>query len=216
MKLLLTSAGFRTEEIAAECGRLVGKNLKDIKIAIINEAHSVEDEDKHWIIEELSLVAKYFPADIDFINLLALNLEEIKKRFLKSDVIYVLGGNSDYLKSLYDRMGLSELLPTILNSKVYVGSSAGSMVMCKRLNRLAYQEIYGMRSIFGVKKYLEFTDFSFMPHLDSPYFSDRKEVIDRAAAKNSGIIYGIRDDSAIAIDGGTIKFIGSKPYSWNN
>ena len=39
MKLVLASQGFTTDEIAKEVEKIVGKSLKEINIAIINEAY---------------------------------------------------------------------------------------------------------------------------------------------------------------------------------
>ena len=39
LKLVLASQGFTTDEIAKEVEKIVGKSLKEINIAIINEAY---------------------------------------------------------------------------------------------------------------------------------------------------------------------------------
>ena len=50
-----------------------------------------------------------------------------------------------------------------------------------------------------------------MPHLDSPEFPNRKETLIAAVKKHSGVVYGLRDDSAIVVEGDNITTIGSQP-----
>ena len=70
MKLLLASQGFLTKEIANEVQAVVGKNLNEINIAIVNESYLEldRDKDKRWVIKELTYLEKYIGGRIDFID----------------------------------------------------------------------------------------------------------------------------------------------------
>lgn len=148
---------------------------------------------------------------MDIVNLLALPLKEVEERILQKDAIFVVGGHTDYLMSVFIKTGFAKLLPKLLKSKVYIGSSAGSMVIGKRLASEAYKEMYKEVVGFGITKYLEFVDFAIMPHIDSKDFPGRKEKLIRASKQHSGKIYGLRDDSAVVVNGKSISTIGSKP-----
>ncbi len=216
MKLLLCSEGFYTKEIVAKCEELVGKSRDSINIAVINEAYAVEHKNNlRWVLNNLNEVKDNFGGNLELVNLLALDIKTIQERIEKNDVIFVVGGNTDYLMSAFNKAGLSKLLPELLKSKVYVGSSAGSMILGKRLSTEAYKKIYGERSVYGIDKYLELVDIAIMPHLDSPNFPNRKETLLEAVQKHSGIVYGLRDDSAIVVDGENISTIGSEPLILN-
>lgn len=215
MKLLLCSEGFHTQNTVQACVDLVGKPQNKITFAVINEAFAVELGDKRWVLSNLSDVAKNFPAEIDIVNLLALPLSEIENRIMQKDAIFVVGGHTDYLMSVFVKTGFDTLLPRLLANKVYVGSSAGSMVTGKRLSTKAYKKIYGERGSYGVTKYLEFVDLSIMPHLDSPHFPNRKETLLEAAKNHTGAIYGLRDDSAVVVNGDEVTIIGSQPVVLN-
>ena len=52
MKLVLTSEGFYTKEIAEKTAELAGKPLAKLNVAIINEAYPVESGDKRSIIRD--------------------------------------------------------------------------------------------------------------------------------------------------------------------
>ncbi|MEK7559161.1 MAG: Type 1 glutamine amidotransferase-like domain-containing protein [Patescibacteria group bacterium] len=215
MKLILCSEGFSTKGIIDKCVELVGKPKDSINVAVINEAYSVENNNLRWVLNNLNKVKDNFGGNLELVNLLALSIQDIKERIEKSDVIFVLGGHTDYLMSVFNKSEFSKLLPEVLKSKVYVGSSAGSMVLGKRLSAQAYEKIYHEQSVYGISKYLEFIDITIMPHLDNPHFANRREILQDASRNHSGVIYGLRDDSAIVVKENKITTIGSKPYILN-
>src|SRR5690349_11374977 len=213
MKLLLCSEGFHTPNTVQACAELVGKPQNEITVAIINEAYAVERGDKRWVLNNLNDVAKNFPAEIDIVSLFALSIEEIEARIMQKDVIFVVGGNTDYQMHVFQKSGFAKLLPKLLETKVYVGSSAGSMVIGKKVSSESYHTIYGERQTFGVEAYLGLVDFAIKPHMNSPHWpKNTPEVLDKAAAGMDFPVYGLQDDSAIIVNGNSVKFIGSSPH----
>ncbi len=216
MKLVLCSEGFHTPNTVKACVELVGKPQDKISIAVINEAYAVEGGDKRWVLDNLNDVSKHFSAELDIVNLLALPLEEVEKRIMQKDVIFVVGGNTDYLMHVFDKSGFSNLLPRLLETKVYIGSSAGSMVMGKRVSAEAYLKIYGEHDDYGIKEYLRFVDLAIKPHLNSPHFpNNRPEVLEEVAKGLGFPVYGLQDDAALVVNGAEQNFIGSQPYKVN-
>lgn len=211
MKLVLCSEGFHTPNTVEACVKLVGKPQEQISIGIINEAFAVEDGDKRWVLDNLNSVANNFAGEIDIVDLLALTLGEVEKRLADKDVIFVVGGDTDYLMSVYHKTGFDKLLTKLLETKVYVGSSAGSMVVGKRISAAAYRLIYGEDSKWDIEDYVGLVDLSVMPHLDSPHFPNRKESLLEAVGSFEGRVYGLRDDSAVVINGDDVSTIGSEP-----
>jgi len=215
MKLVLCSEAFHTPNTVQACVDLVGKPQDKITFAVINEAYAAEHGDKRWVISNLNDVAKNFPAEMDIVNLLAFPLNEIEERISQKDAIFVVGGHTDYLMSVFVKTGFDKLLPKLLQTKVYVGSSAGSMVMGKRLSSETYQEMYKEVVGYGTTRYLEIVGFTIMPHLDSKDFPGRKESLVKAAKHHTGKIYGLNDDSAVVVNNNKLEIIGSKPYEFN-
>jgi len=210
MKLLLTSAGIRTQELADTLSGLVGKSLENINVAVINEASAVEPGDKTWFFNEINDLRKYVGGDIDFVDLLALSIDEIKERVAFADVIYVVGGNPDYLLDLYNKTGFASLLKdTLLNEKVYVGSSAGSMVLGRRGSTNEYQNYYGEDRTFGTTDYLGAVDFVIKPHFEAPDLpKNHKDILLKASIEEQQLIYAVRDDQAIIVNDETVSFVG--------
>lgn len=211
MKLVLCSEGFHTPNTVEACVKLVGKLKDEISIGIINEAYAVEKGDKRWVLDNLNSVASNFAGEIDIVDLLALSIDEVEQRLSDKDVIFVVGGDTDYLMSVYQKTGFDRLLPKLLETKVYVGSSAGSMVVGKRISAAAYRLIYGEDSKWNIDQYVGLVDLSVMPHLDSPHFPNRKESLLEAVGSFEGRVYGLRDDSAVVVDGDNVSTIGSEP-----
>lgn len=217
MKLVLCSEGFSTPNTVQACVELVGKPQDQIRVAIINEGFAVEKGGKRWVLDNLNDVSKNFPAELDIVNLLALPIEEVENRINNCDVIFVVGGNTDYLMHVYNKTGFTKLLPKLLETKVYVGSSAGSMVLGKRVSTAAYQEIYGEDDDFDITEYMGLVDLAIKPHLGSPHFlNNRPDVLERVGKGLDFPVYALRDDSAIVIDGDKQTFIGSEPYKVNS
>lgn len=213
MKLVLCSEGFHTQNTIDACVKLVGKPQDEIKVAVINEAYAVEKGDKRWVLDNLNDVAKNFPAELDIINLLALSMDEVKQRMVDKDVIFVAGGHTDYLMHVFIKTGFDKLLPKLLETKVYVGSSAGSMVVGRRLSSEAYREIYGEYGEYGVHEYMALLDLALKPHMNSPHFpNNTPEVLERVSQGVVFPVYGLSDDSALVVNGDNKEFIGSEPF----
>jgi dipeptidase E len=216
MKLILASEGFYTNEIVKKCEELVGKPKDLISIAIINEAYAVQEDTLRWVLNNLDAVRDNFGGSLELVNLLALDIGQVKDRIEKHDAIFVVGGQTDYLMSVFNKTGFTKLLPKLLKTKVYIGSSAGSMVMGHRLIPKAYEKMYGQRDEYGITRYLELVDLSIVPHLDSAKRQERRDLLkDAANDHTTSVIYGLRDDSAVVIDGSKITTIGSEPYIFN-
>jgi dipeptidase E len=213
MKLLLCSEGFHTPELVDACARLVGKPKADISIGVINEAYAVETGDMRWVLTNLHSAADNFGGEFLLVNLLALDRNEIRERLESVDVIYVVGGHTDWLMHVLNESGLAAMLPDLLKSKVYVGSSAGSMVVGRRISTAAYAEVYGEEGDYGITQYLNLVDLAPKPHLGSDMFPyNRPDVLDRVTADFTYPVYGLRDDSALVVEGDQITTIGSEPY----
>jgi dipeptidase E len=149
---------------------------------------------------------------MDIVNLLALPIDKVEENIMKRDVIFVIGGNTDYLMHVFNKTGFSKLLPKLLETKVYVGSSAGSMVIGKRVSTEAYTKIYEEPGDWGVNDYLGLVDLAIKPHLNSSNFpNNRAEILEQVCSGVNFPVYALKDDSALVVNGAEQKFIGSGP-----
>jgi len=212
-KMILASWGFHAPETIEKCVEFVGKPKSEINFAVINEAYAVERGGHRWVIDGLNSVANNFGGVIDIIDLLSLSLDEVVERVNAADVIFVLGGNTDYLMKIFQETGFDKVLPKLLETKVYVGSSAGSMVVGQRPGNSAslYRETEYVNELLGI------CDFSILPHLHSPFFdkkdlpgsSDRDDWVIEESREVDYPVYAVSDKAAVVVGGGEVYMIGS-------
>ncbi len=199
MKLVLTSSDIRHQAILNEVLSMVDKPAKDISVAILNEASAVEEGDKRWLVEGLNLLSGTFGGTIDIINLLALSIDEVEKRIKKCDIIFCFGGSTEWLKVVFDKTGFSKLLPKLLKSKVWIGSSAGSMILGRMPTTITQDYIYKVSDYFNIKDYLGFVNFSILPHIFGEFVEkDSFEKCIEESKKQQYPVYVLSDKSAVA------------------
>jgi dipeptidase E len=99
--------------------------------------------------------------------------------------------------------GLTELLPS-LDDTVWIGMSAGSMVMTPRIGT----EFVGWRPPSGGDRALGLVDFSIFPHLDHELLPEN--TLARATSWAAGLdcpAYAIDDETAIRVVDGNVDVV---------
>lgn len=98
------------------------------KVGFIATASELDDDRWYMKKDKKDLVSMSFNIiDIDITNE---NRESIIEKFNMVDVIFVSGGNCFYLLQQLKMKKVLEELTEFANSKIYVGSSAGSCIAC--------------------------------------------------------------------------------------
>jgi dipeptidase E len=121
-----------------------------------------------------------------------------------ADVLLVNGGGPLYLTYWMRQSGLADLLPS-LSDTVWVGLSAGSMVMTPRVGDWFVES---EPSITGDDAALGVVDFSIFPHLDHPDLPQNTMAdAERWAAGIGNSAYAIDDQTAIKVVGGSVEVV---------
>ncbi len=209
MRLLLTSAGISNKSIAKALFDLVGKKPEDTSLVFIPTASNIEDGDKGWLIDDLTNLRKQNFKSIEIADISAVDEGIWRPRMEAADILYFEGGDNFYLMEWLNKSGLAKTLPQLLLNKVYVGVSAGSMVISRDLNlnssKMLYQE--NMDRTDDLQG-LNLVDFYFFPHLNSPYFPHvRPDLIKEFAQKQTDKIYALDDNSALKIVDNIIEVV---------
>jgi dipeptidase E len=203
--MLLTSAGLSTPLIVAALEELAGRPLPECTAAAIPTAANVIDGDKGWLINDYVNLQKAGFARVDIVDVSALDREVWSARLRAADVVVVTGGDTTHLLSWLRRSGLAGELPRLLEDRVYVGISAGSMVVGPHL-ALSRSDKHRPEDHVG----LALVDFLIQPHLGSPFFPLADEASLRSASADLvETVYGLDDDTAVRIDGGTVGIVGN-------
>jgi dipeptidase E len=120
----------------------------------------------------------------------------------ETDVLLVNGGDALYLAHHMRESGLADLLPSL--SAVWVGLSAGSMVMTPRIG----EDFKVWNPPGGGDAALGIVDFSIFPHVDHPDLPENTmAAAEQWAAGLSNPAYAIDDDTAIKVVDGTVEVI---------
>lgn len=183
-------------------------------MVFIPTASNVEKGDKDWLINDLINLKNLNLKKIDIADISAIEKKLWLPRLEDADVLFFEGGNSFHLMEWVKKSGLKEILLELLKTRVYVGLSAGSMITAKDLALIQSQILYGedwerREDMAG----LNYVDFYFFPHLNSPHFNLRKEDVIRKAVKDMPEkVYALDDQSALKVVDGKVEIISEGEY----
>ncbi|OQP49794.1 peptidase S51 [Niastella yeongjuensis] len=211
MKLLLTSAGISNPTIHQALVDLLGKpvseanalfiptaiyalpNGTDIARRVINGSLGDPFCELGW--KSLGV--------LELTALLSVKQELWLPKLQETDALLVGGGDCQYLSYWMQQTGLADLLPSLLRKTVYVGLSAGSMVMTR------FGTTYGHHTLPAESdKSLGLFDFALHPHLDHEWFPKNSlSNLEKLAATLPMPSYAIDDQTAIKVTGSTIEVV---------
>jgi dipeptidase E len=212
MRLLLTSAGIKNASIQDALVELLGKPIAESDALCIPTAlygHPMAGPRQAWRCisgqETGTPTVGLGWKSVGVLELTALpSLDE--ERWLplvrEADVLLVEGGDAAYLCHWMRASGLVDLLPS-LGQTVWVGVSAGSMVMTPRIGAdfVTWDSPAGDATL-GV------VDFSIFPHLENPDLPwNTMAQAERWAAEVSGPAYAIDDETAITVVDGAVEIV---------
>ena len=211
MKLLLTSGGIKNPSIHAALVDLLGKPIADSSALCIPTAGYAKPGgiDRAWQFisggEPRCPMTELGWKSLGVLELTALpSLDE--ERWVPlvraTDVLLVEGGDAAYLCHWMRASGLADLLPSL--RAVYVGFSAGSMVLTPRIG----EDFVEWKSPTGGDETLGLVDFSIFPHLDHEMLPENTLAdAERWAAAIAGPAYAIDDQTAIKVVDGSVDVI---------
>lgn len=211
MKLLLTPGGVSNESIRRALVELLGKPIADCSALCIPTAewgHPMCTPASAW-----RFVSGQSPAPLTDLGWKSVGLLELtalptigEERWTRwvedADALLVDGGEATYLAHWMRESGLAKLLPS-LRDKVWVGVSAGSMVMTPRIGSY-FVEWNGP----DADHTLGLVDFSIFPHLGHEMMpGNTLEAAEKWAAGIGGTAYALDDRSAIKVVNGTVEVV---------
>ena len=213
MKLLLTSVGIKNTSIHNALTDLLGKPIADSSALCIPTAtygHPMAGPGEAW-----RFVSGREPrcpmCELGWRSLGVLELTALptigEGRWVpwvrSADVLLVNGGDALYLCHWMRQSGLADLLPS-LRETVWVGLSAGSMVLTPRIGEF----FVNWTPPSGADETLGLVAFSIYPHLDHPMLPHNTMAnAERWAADIAGPAYAIDDETAIKVVDGTVEVV---------
>jgi dipeptidase E len=212
MRLLLTSAGIKNPSIHDALVDLLGKPIAESSALCIPTASYAQPGGaaSAWRFisgrEPRTPMCELGWKSLGVLELTALpNIEEDRwvPMVQETDVLLVNGGDPMFLCYWMRQSGLADLLPS-LRETVYVGLSAGSMVMTPSIGA----DFVRWTPPTGGDETLGLVDFSIFPHLDHEDLPDNSMAdAEGWAAGMSVPAYAIDDQTAIKVIDDTVAVI---------
>jgi dipeptidase E len=211
MKLLLTSAGISNTSIRNALVDLLGKPIAGASALFVPTAiYAIAggaDISRKVICG--SLGDPFCELGWKSLGVLELTaLPSIKQELWvpmlrETDALLVGGGDCQYLCYWMQQSGLADLLPSLLRKMVYVGLSAGSMIMTR------FGTTYGNHTLPAESdESLGLVDFAIHPHLDYEWFPENSLAnLEKLAATLSMPSYLIDDQTAIKVTDGKVEVV---------
>ena len=214
MRLLLTSAGVRNASIRHALVDLLGKSIADSSALCIPTAAyghpMVGPGVGAWRF--ISGNSDRPMVDLGWKSVGVLELtalpsidEELWVPVVReTDVLLVNGDDPLYLCYWMRQSGLADLLPELGGETVYVGLSAGSMVMTPNIG----EYFVGWKPPTGGDRTLGMVDFSIFPHLDNPDLPyNTLAHAEKWAAGMPVPSYAIDDQTALQVVDGVVEVV---------
>jgi len=212
VRLLLTSAGIKNPSIHDALVDLLGKPIAESSALCIPTANHAQlgGAGRAWAFisgqEPRTPMVELGWKSVGVLELTALpSIDEDRwvPTVRETDVLLVNGGDPMYLCHWMRQAGLADLLPS-LSETVYVGLSAGSMVMTPRIG----EDFVRWRPPTGDDETLGLVDFSIFPHVDHEDMPGNSMAeAERWAAGMSVPCYAIDDQTAIRVTDDTVDVV---------
>jgi dipeptidase E len=211
VKLLLTSGGVTNDSIKGALVDLLGRPISECNALCIPTAQwghpmcgprSVRGfvtGEPPWGMTSLGWASV---GVLDLPALPSIGQERWEPWVREADVLLVDGGDATYLCHWMRESGLADLLPSLADT-VWVGVSAGSMVMTPRIGDdfVEWPSAPDDRTL-GV------VDFSIFPHVGHEMMPDNTmDAAERWAAEIGSPAYAIDDQTAIRVVDGAVDVV---------
>jgi dipeptidase E len=211
MRLLLTSAGIKNTSIHNALVDLLGKPIAESSALCVPTAVYAMPGGAGMAWRLICGSGSTPLCELGWKSLGVLELTALpsidKERWIpmvqETDVLLVGGGDPLYLCYWMRQSGLADLLPS-LREAVYVGVSAGSMVMAPNIG----EDFVRWKPRTGGDQTLGLVEFSMFPHLDHQDLPENSMAdAERWAAGVPVPGYAIDDQTAIKVTDGAVEVV---------
>jgi len=222
MKLLLTSGGVSNTSIHTALVDLLGKPIGEsnaLCIPTASYAHPMAGPGAAWRFisgQDLCPMTELGWKSMGVLELTALpsiDAERWVPMVQETDALLVNGGDPLYLCYWMRQSGLADLFPS-LRDVVYVGLSAGSMVMAPNIG----ESFVIWTPPSGGDETLGLVDFAMFPHLDHEMLPHNTLAhAEKWAAGMPVAGYAIDDQTAIKVNDGAVEVVSEghwKLFAW--
>lgn len=190
-KLLVTSTNTQLE----------GKKVTFIPTASINEEITFYVDAGKEALESLGLI-------IDELEISTASKDEIIRKIINNDIIYISGGNTFFLLNELIRTGTDKLLIEQVNAgKPFIGESAGSIVLSPNIEYIKEMDDYRSATLESYNS-LNLINFYPLPHYNDFPFQECTENIEMEFSESINLV-PFNNSQVILVKGDEFKLLQS-------
>ncbi len=209
MRMLLTGQGISNDLIRTALLDLLDAPIAESRVVMVIDAILPFPGDRTKLVEHLAQTHSLGWAEFGVLSLFAGPPALVESRLRSADVIVGYGGSNHWLAHAWTETGLAGVLRELLDEKVYVGWSAGSMIFSHlheaAVEALDDQDEVEMFQLGSVGPALPLFDWFVMPHLGADWAGEvgrgawDDDWAADVAARLGGPVWFIDDDSALVV-----------------
>jgi dipeptidase E len=132
---------------------------------------------------------------------------DVEQKLQNVSICYVAGGNTFYLLEHVQKSNFGEAIKKRLKDDnfLYIGSSAGSILMSPDINFIAPMDAKE-KSNLETTQSIGLISFSFLPHIGHPFMGDAAKNIKNTYCDDLDLMC-FNDNQAIYIDGNCVEIL---------
>lgn len=217
MKYYLTSNGLTNDLLTEAFLELLERPSSSARAVFVPTAANPYS-DTSWVERDLEGLRLSGIGHVDILDLSQCDLAEWLPLCQDADVLWFNGGNVYFLLEWMKRSGIADELERSLFDKIYVGVSAGSMVLGPSVETntpfFPEEDDYKSEDLAG----LGLVPLAVVPHLNAPNFPEVNfGNLQEFSKLVQYPIYALDDQSAVLVDGKQIKVVSHGGYRvYNN
>ena len=185
---------------------LTGIPKSQMKIGHITTAYKVSRNNLAFF-EKVASIIKKNGYNIENFDIEDKTKEEIKDFFKDKNVVHIEGGNTFYLLKVIRETGFAPILKELLEEgRVYIGTSAGSYIMCPTIE-VSNWSLDG-KDRFGIT---DFTALNYVPFVLKVHYKDElEEIVRKGIGTLKYPIHILKDGQGMFCENGNCRFVGDE------
>ena len=188
---------------------LTGKKPKETTISVITNAADVVAGSNQWVPGMVKILEdrgySIQPVDLDnYSN----NSKKLFDMFSQSDVIWICGGHTFYLRWILRKSGADQAISKqVDNGKVFSGWSAGAIIAGPTTNHFELMGDDPKDALKVIHEGLHLTEYVVVPHFDNPNFKDNAVRANKKLLENGFETIPLNDNQVVIIQEGKMRII---------
>lgn len=202
MKLFLAS---RTDGSLELVRPLLTDSPTKMKLALITTATNPYPlNNRAWYFENKAKLIEFGFDPIEY-DLFGKDITTLRRDLTSFDIIYVEGGNVFYLMNEVRKSGFDQVIKELLaDGKLYMGSSAGAMVMGPSLEHLLSIDDPSLVPELTDYSGLGITELNIVPHYGREKYQKKHSIL---RDKYGDSLTFLRDDQAVIVNNSHVNIV---------